>query len=87
MELALQIRSSPTPASRMPVSFSPVVSAAASPISLGFSVLTLLLASVLPANADEVSFQEDVRPILSNHCFACHGPDENNNAAGFRLDI
>ncbi|EGF24641.1 DUF1553 domain-containing protein [Rhodopirellula baltica] len=64
-----------------------MVSTAASPISLGFSVFTLLLASVLPSNADEVSFQEDVRPILSNHCFACHGPDENNNAAGFRLDI
>jgi hypothetical protein len=71
----------------MPASFSPVVSTAMSPISLGFGVLTLLLAWILPANADEVSFQEDVRPILSNHCFACHGPDENNNAAGFRLDV
>ncbi|MFG0264052.1 MAG: DUF1553 domain-containing protein [Rhodopirellula sp. JB055] len=64
-----------------------MVSTAASPISLGFGVLTLFLAWILPANAEEVSFQEDVRPILSNHCFACHGPDENNNAAGFRLDV
>ncbi len=49
----------------------------------------LLLASILPRShaADEkLSFNEHVRPILSQNCFACHGTDAAHRKAGLRLD-
>ena len=42
---------------------------------------------VLPAAAAPISFNRDVRPILANHCFACHGPDGGQRQAELRLDI
>ena len=37
--------------------------------------------------ADEISYNFKVRPILSDKCYACHGPDANKRKAGLRLDI
>jgi hypothetical protein len=37
--------------------------------------------------AADVDFARDVLPILSDHCFACHGPDANARKADLRLDV
>lgn len=43
-------------------------------------------ASVVAEEPAEIDFDRQIKPILSNHCFQCHGPDEANREAGLRLD-
>ena len=37
--------------------------------------------------AEQVDFDRDIRPILSNTCFTCHGPDANKRATDLRFDV
>lgn len=48
--------------------------------------IILLSLNALQA-AERIEFNRDVRPILSDNCFYCHGPDKNHREADLRLDI
>ena len=55
---------------------------------LGTILVTTLPAPVgLAADPAKVNFNFQIRPLLSDRCFKCHGPDEKARKAKLRLDL
>jgi hypothetical protein len=50
-------------------------------------VVASLAARGAATESDRVSFNRDMRPIMSDTCFRCHGPDASSRKAAMRLDI
>jgi hypothetical protein len=56
------------------------------------TLMLVLLPAVAPAaetnpGAGRIDFNRDIRPILSDHCYTCHGPDATKRKARLRLDV
>lgn len=51
-----------------------------------FSSSLLLIAVILPQAEPTVDYQKQIRPLLSNLCYKCHGPDSHERKGGLRLD-
>src|SRR5580692_11081896 len=50
-------------------------------------ICALLALLAIASRAQPIAFNEHIRPILSDHCFTCHGPDAANRQANLRLDL
>ncbi len=55
------------------------------PLVIGLSLL--ITSANLNAETGRVNFSRDIRPILADKCFQCHGPDEAKQKSGLRLDL
>ena len=52
-----------------------------------FAFLCLVAPAALAVVPAKIDFQRDVRPILSDNCFRCHGPDPGTRMVDLRLDL
>src|SRR5213593_1856386 len=73
----------------MPNGFNMIRNRPATLPSLMFWILTAFstVAANKPAAAPSIDFNREIRPLLSENCFKCHGPDEKERKAKLRLDL
>ncbi len=58
------------------------------PVVVALKCIAICLATItVNLQADEIRYNADIRPVLSKHCFVCHGSDEGSRQAGFRIDL
>ncbi len=55
-------------------------------VLFGWIAVSATIGRAEPASSEKISFDRQIRPILSENCFACHGPDDKTRKAKFRLD-
>src|SRR6056297_2054712 len=81
MKIRMGLTDDPSPGNRPTTS-------AVSTSSLTIATLSLLglAAMAVAGEPTKIDFNRDVRTILSDKCFLCHGPDEAGRKAGLRLD-
>ena len=55
--------------------------------TLIFTALFSCSSAAEPTLDEQINFDREIQPILSEHCYACHGPDAGKLKAGLRLDL
>jgi hypothetical protein len=56
-------------------------------VDLGLIGMFILVCAGRSTAADPIDYTRDIKPLLSNSCYACHGPDTEDQQAGLRLDL